>query len=335
MFNISRTIKLFFISLALLACSADKNEIASADITEMAFIQEKSFRMGLEHPMMPEAGPVHDVKVDAFYIGKYEVTNAEYTEFVDATGYRTIAERPVSPEEFPGADPALLVPGSIVFRTPALPVSKRDPSQWWEYIPGASWRHPEGPGSTIVDRMNYPVVHIAWEDAVAYANWAGKRLPTEAEWELAARGGLDDTEYTWGEHPPSAGSKLANIFQGVFPHKNTATDGYAGLAPVGQFKANGFGLYDVSGNAWEWVENWYDPAEFKKLAAMDTPLENPRGPAQALPGMPFKVQKGGSFLCTDQYCGRFRPGARGRGEWQSSSNHVGFRLAMDAATPGD
>jgi len=316
--------------LTLLACSNKNNEQAATQLAEMVLIQGGTFHAGLENPMMPEASPLHKVSVDDFYIGKYEVTNAEFANFIKATAYITVAERPLDPEEFPGADPAMLVPGSVVFNSPAHPISKRDPTRWWQYVPGASWKHPEGPDSNLQGRMNYPVVHVAWEDAVAYANWAGKRLPTEAEWELAARGGLDNNEFVWGNEPPKKESRLANIFQGIFPHNNTADDGYAGLAPVGEFPANNFGLYDVSGNAWEWVENWYDPSEYQQLAALESPPENPRGPLQPLAGMPYKVQKGGSFLCTDQYCGRFRPGARGRGDWKTSSNHVGFRLAMDA-----
>ncbi len=319
------------ISLLILAsCSQDNPGNTREESRDMVLIDGGTFRMGLDHPMMPEASPIHQVTVDSFYIGRYEVTNAQFAQFVEDTNYVTVAERPLNPEEFPGADPSLLVPGSVVFRSPGHPVSKRDPGQWWEYVPGTSWRHPDGPDSTIEGRMNYPVVHVAWEDAVAYAAWAGKRLPTEAEWELAARGGLDSTEYVWGEQPPEDESGLANIFQGIFPHQNSANDGYTGLAPIGQFKPNGFGLYDISGNAWEWVQDWYDPMAYQQLAAGDTPSVNPAGPAEPVEGLMYKVQKGGSFLCTDQYCGRFRPGARGRGEWQTSSNHVGFRLAMDA-----
>lgn len=295
----------------------------------MVLIHGDEFLMGIEHPMMPEAGPIHAVTVDSFYIGKYEVSNAQFAEFVKATGYQTVAERPLNPDDFPGADPAMLVPGSLVFRSPALPISKRNPTRWWEYVAGANWRNPEGPDSSIENRMNHPVVHVAWEDAVAFANWIGMRLPTEAEWELAARGGLISNEYAWGEAPPDEKPR-ANIFQGIFPSNDTAADGYAGLAPVGQYSANNFGLYDVSGNAWEWVQNWYDPMEYSRLAKSESPLVNPAGPEESIYGQPFKVQKGGSFLCTDQYCGRFRPGARGRGEWKTSSNHVGFRLAHDA-----
>lgn len=283
--------------------------------------------MGLDHPMTPDAMPLHKVRVNAFYIDKTEVSNAEFQEFVKATGYVTTAERPLNPKDYPGVDPALLVPGSLVFNSPKKPVSKRDYTQWWSFIPSASWRHPEGLGSTISKRMNHPVVHVTWEDASAYASWVNKRLPTEAEWELAARGGLSQAEFSWGSEQQGRGNFLANIFQGIFPHKNTNEDGFFTTSPVATFAANGLGLYDVAGNVWEWVQDWYDPTYYQQLQG--NVIDNPKGPKANSKLTGFRVQKGGSFLCTDDYCARYRPGARGKGDPNSSSNHVGFRLVKD------
>ncbi|NKI15955.1 formylglycine-generating enzyme family protein [Spongiibacter sp. KMU-166] len=293
----------------------------------MVFIPGQVFTMGLDHPMTPDAMPLHKVRVNSFYIDATEVTNAAFQEFVSATGYITTAERPLDPKDYPGVDPSLLVPGSLVFTAPKIPVNKRDYTQWWRFIPNANWRHPEGPGSTISERMNHPVVHVTWEDASAYASWANKRLPTEAEWELAARGGLSQAEFSWGNQQHGRGNFLANIFQGIFPHKNTSEDGFFATSPVATFSANGMGLYDVAGNVWEWVQDWYDPTYYKQLE--NGVADNPKGPSPNSKLAPFRVQKGGSFLCTDDYCARYRPGARGKGDPNTSSNHVGFRLVKD------
>lgn len=197
-------------------------------------------------------------------------------------------------------------------------------------MPGASWRHPEGPDSTIDERLDHPVVHIAWADAQAYARWADARLPTEAEWEYAARGGRDGAEFAWGDEMKPAGEHMANTFQGPFPHANSADDGYQATSPVGTYPANGYGLYDMSGNVWEWVSDWFSPTHYRERSAATDPVENPPGAAEGDAYMGFRVQKGGSFLCTDEFCSRYRPGARGRGDPASTSNHIGFRIARDA-----
>ena len=274
----------------------------------------------------PDARPEHLVYVDGFWLDRHEVTNAEYARFVAATGYKTVAELPPNPADFPGAPPENLVPGSIVFAPPAGPVPLDNHLQWWSYVPGACWRHPEGPDSTIEGRENHPVVHISWNDAQAYADWAGKRLPTEAEWEFAARGGLDKQPYCWGGKLRPDGQWQANIWQGNFPSQNTAADGFRTTAPVGKFKPNGYGLYDMSGNVWEWCADWYRPDTY--VTSSD---KNPLGPPDSFdpqePGIAKRVQRGGSFMCSDMYCTRYVPGARGKGEPESAAGHIGFRCA--------
>jgi formylglycine-generating enzyme required for sulfatase activity len=296
----------------------------------MVWIPGGEFTMGSQH--FTDSQPLHRVKVDGFWMDKTEVTNAEFAEFVEATGYVTVAERTPSPEDFPGVPPEALVPGGLVFAEPEEAVGLQDFRKWWTFVPGANWRHPEGPKSSIADRMNEPVVQIAFEDAEAYAKWAGKRLPTEAEWEFAARGGMDGQTYVWGEEFTPEGKFLANTFQGTFPHENTKADGFAAAAPVGSFPQNGYGLHDMAGNVWEWCSDWYRPAW--GLRKFDEVRVNPKGPDSAFdpaePGMAKRVQKGGSFLCTDQYCTRYMPGGRGKGEVLTTSNHVGFRCVKDA-----
>lgn len=321
------------LALALVACTEPGSPVEIAG-DDMVSIPGGTFLMGIEHPMMPEARPVHEVRVAAFDIDRTPVTNQQFAEFVEQTGYVTVAEQELNPADFPGVDPELLVPGSIVFRAPTQPVTLDNELQWWQYVPGASWRHPEGPNSDIDGRLDHPVVHIAWRDAEAYAQWVGKRLPTEAEWEYAARGGLDGTEFTWGDTMKPADKHMANIFQGPFPHANSGDDGYMATSPVGSFPANDYGLYDMSGNVWEWVSDWFSPDHYRHRTAADPGIgekliDNPTGAAADESYMGFKVQKGGSFLCTDEFCSRFRPGARGRGDPESSSNHIGFRLARD------
>lgn len=304
----------------------------------MIWVPGGRFRMGTDVPMFTDARPVHDVEVDGFWMDATEVTNAQFVRFVQATGYRTMAERVPAAADNPGVPPELLVPGSILFAPPPGPVPLDNSLRWWRFAPGASWRAPAGPGSTLEGRDDHPVVHIAYDDALAYAAWAGTRLPTEAEWERAARGRLVGAEFVWGSEPPTThGEHSANIHQGHFPHLNTEADGYASTAPVRAFPANDFGLYGMAGNVWEWTTDWYRPDTYatRLAAAGGTVVRNPRGPADSLdpgePGIAKRVQKGGSFLCTDQYCGRYRPGGRGKGAPDSAANHVGFRTVKSQA----
>lgn len=272
--------------------------------------------------------PPHLVYVDGFWMDKAEVTNAMFERFVKETGYQTVAERKPDPKDFPGVPPEKLVPGSIVFTPPKEPVPLNQPYHWWQYVAGASWRAPEGPQSDLKERANHPVVHTCWEDATAYAKWAKKRLPTEAEWEFAARGGLDRKPFTWGDQLTPGDKWQANIWQGDFPHENSKKDGYARTAPVGSFPSNGYGLQDMAGNVWEWCADWYHPDYYKVSSE-----KNPRGPDSSHdphePGIPKRVQRGGSFLCSDQYCIRYRPGGRGKGAVDSGQSHAGFRCVRD------
>ncbi|MFL5292233.1 MAG: formylglycine-generating enzyme family protein [Myxococcales bacterium] len=281
------------------------------------------------HGVTRDALPVHGVYVDGFWMDATEVTNAQFARFVKETGYVTVAERKPTAEEFPGAPPENLVAGSVVFTPTATPVTLDDHYQWWRYQKGASWRHPEGPGSSSKGRESLPVVQVAYDDAIAYANWAKKRLPTEAEWEFAARGGLSGKLYPWGDEFHPGNKAAANTFQGRFPVRDTGEDGYAGLAPVASFAPNAYGLYDVAGNAWEWVSDWYRPDYYARLASTGIVTRNPQGPDSSFdpsePGEAKRVQRGGSFLCTDQYCTRYMVGTRGKGEVRSASSHLGFR----------
>jgi formylglycine-generating enzyme required for sulfatase activity len=282
------------------------------------------------HEAMNDSRPVHRVYVGGFYMDQTEVTNAEFNAFVRATGYVTVAERKPSREEFPGAPEANLVAGSVVF-TPNNTEDLSNHYQWWTYVHGANWRHPLGPGSDIQGKENYPVVHVSWEDAAAYAKWAGKRLPTEAEWEFAARAGKAGNLYAWGNQLNPDGKWMANTYQGKFPASDEGLDGFAGIAPVKQFPPNDYGLYDVAGNVWEWCSDWYRPDYYRSLTG--AVARNPQGPESSFdpaePGAKKKVQRGGSFLCTDQYCTRYMVGTRGKGEYRSASNHVGFRCVKD------
>lgn len=275
-----------------------------------------------------DAQPIHRVYVDGFWMDSTEVTNEQFLAFSKATGYVTIAERTPTQEEFPDAPPENLVAGSILFAPTTAPVALDDHYQWWRFAQGTNWRHPEGPDSELRGREKHPVVHVAYSDAAAYATWAGKRLPTEAEWEFAARGGLSGKLYAWGDDLHRDGKTMANTYQGTFPVKDTGTDGFAGLAPVAQFPANGYGLYDVAGNAWEWVSDWYRADYFAQLARTGV-AHNPQGPSTPLdpaePNEKKRVHRGGSFLCTEQYCTRYMVGTRGKGEETTGTNHVGFR----------
>ena len=294
----------------------------------MVWIPGGTFWMGCDDCDMPDTEPVHLVTVDAFWIDRTPITNAQFEQFVNATGYITIAERRPDPKDYPGVDPSKLVAGSAVFIPPQSDVPLDDATQWWRYIPGASWRHPEGPGTVIDGREDHPVVHVAWVDAVAYAKWAGKRLPTEAEFEFAARGGLDRNLYAWGNELKRDGRWAANIWQGRFPSNNTREDGYLGTSPVTAFPANGFGLFDVGGNVWQWCSDWYRPDYFATLASSGV-AHNPQGPPDSYdpqePGALKRVQKSGSFLCSDRYCSRYLVGSRGRGAIDSGGSNTSFR----------
>ncbi len=267
----------------------------------------------------PEEAPAREVTVGDFWIQPHLVTNAQFAEFVDATGFLTVAERPLDPVNYPGAPAENLQPGSMVFNRTRGPVDLRHLSQWWTWTPGASWRHPVGPHSSVAKRADHPVVHVAYDDAQAYAQWAGLSLPTEAEWETAARGGLVGATYTWGDEPERADQRLANYWHGDFPWR--PVPGYGRTAPVGSFPANGYGLFDMAGNVWEWTTDWYTdrPAEGACCAADSY---DPRQPQFAVPR---RVIKGGSFLCADVYCLRYRPAARRPQPVDTGMSHVGFR----------
>ncbi len=277
-----------------------------------------------------DALPIHRVAIDAFWMDATEVTNAEFAKFVGATGYVTVAEQKPSHEEFPTLPPEALVAGSIVFAPTPEAVPLDNYATWWSYVPGACWKHPFGPESDIKGLDKNPVVHVTYEDAEAYAKWAGKRLPTEAEWEFAARGGFAGRLFAWGNELKPGGKFQANIYQGKFPvsGSDTGEDGFKGIAPVAQYAATPYGLYDVAGNVWEWCSDWYRPDAYEKLAAKGL-AHNPEGPDSSFdpdePTTKKRVQRGGSFLCTDQYCTRYIIGTRGKGEVRSSSNHIGFR----------
>ena len=281
-----------------------------------------------------DARPIHRVYVDGFFMDKTDVTNAQFAKFVKATGYVTVAERKPRAEDFPGAPPENLVAGSVVFSPPDHPVPLDNHFQWWSYVPGANWRHPLGPKSSIVGKDNYPVVQIAYEDAVAYSKWAGKRLPTEAEWEFAARGGLAGKPFVWGDKFRPNGKWMANTHQGHFPNQDTGADGHVGIAAVAQYSPNGYGLYDMAGNVWQWTSDWYRPDYYQQLVAAGGVARNPQGPQSSYdpdePKEPKRAHRGGSFLCTDQYCSRYVVGTRGKGEVSTGTNHLGFRCVQDA-----
>jgi formylglycine-generating enzyme len=289
------------------------------------------FLMGSED-FYPEERPVHQVHVDGFLMDRHPVTVAEFRRFVKATGYITVAERTPDATHYPGADPDLLVPGSLVFDPPGHPVDLRDPSNWWSYRPEAQWRHPDGPGSTLHGRERHPVTHVAPEDAEAYATWIGKELPTEAEWESAARGGLEGATFVWGNEFAPKGKMMANTWQGEFPWQNLETDGYQRTSPVMSFPPNGYGLFDMAGNVWEWTSDYFATFGERSERSCCVP-RNPRATSwdESLvagePGanIPRRVIKGGSHLCAPNYCLRYRPAARQSEAIDTSTAHIGFR----------
>jgi formylglycine-generating enzyme len=306
----------------------------------MVWISGGTFKMGSDLPgSQRNEQPSHQVSVDGFWIDQHDVTNSEFRKFVEATGYKTIAERPVEwaelkkkvPPGTPKPPDEMLQPGSLVFTPTSGPVDLQNMNAWWRWVKGASWQHPEGPGSNLEGRENHPVVQVSWDDAVAYATWAGKRLPTEAEWEFAAQGGLQGKRYAWGNELKSGGQYMANTWTGDFPYRNTAEDGWVGTAPVESFPPNGYGLYDMGGNVWNWVSDFYRPDTHVQMAAQPA-CHNPAGPNGSWnPGHPNEtdehVTKGGSFLCSPSYCESYRPSARRGTPSDTGTSHIGFRCA--------
>lgn len=304
------------------------------DVHGMVHVPSGVFRMGSDRHY-PEEAPVRRVQVDAFWMDAAPVTNAQFRRFVEATGYVTFCERAPDPAQYPGADPSLLTAGSAVFVPAPRGVGLHDHYQWWRFMPGADWQHPQGPSSNLDGLDAHPVVHVAWADVEAYAAWAGKHLPTEAEFEWAARGGGDDTTYAWGNELAPGGRHMANTWQGDFPSENLLEDGFAGTSPVGAFPANGYGLHDLIGNVWEWTADWFGgrhPSDAHKPCCIP---KNPRGaprdasldPADPA-GIPRKVMKGGSHLCAPNYCERYRPAARMAQAIDTSTSHLGFRCVI-------
>ena len=287
----------------------------------MVWIPGGTFLMG-SNAFYREERPVHRATVPGFWIDAHPVTNAQFRQFVGATGYVTLCERPPDPRMYPDADPALLVPGSLVFRKPPGPVDLRDHRAWWEYLPGADWQHPQGPDSTIDARDDHPAVHVAYEDACAYAAWAGKALPREAEWEFAARGGRDGATYAWGEEFAPDGRALANTWHGRFPWENLGANGYAGTSPVTAFPSNGYGLYDMIGNVWEWTASLFT------MPGAEGSKQSCCAPATPGGGIARRVVKGGSHLCAPNYCLRYRPAARQGEAVDTSACHIGFRCVL-------
>ena len=339
------------IVLSLLACDRSESHLSSLTNSEkndsrppnMVWIPGGDFLMGTdEQEAYADERPAHRVMVDGFWMDTTEVTNEQFQDFVEATGYLTTAERPIDWQQLKQQLPAnavkppdeMLKPGSLVFTPPKNPVSLENPAAWWTWTPGANWRHPEGPGSDLTGRWDHPVVHVSWEDAVAYSSWAGKRLPSEAEWEFAARGGLVNKRYSWGDESKPGGRNMANTWQGRFPVQNTAKDGFARTAPIKSFPANAYGLYDIIGNVWEWCADWYRADAYSQLEGTGV-SKNPVGPTKSWdPEAPYalrKVTKGGSFLCAENFCLNYRPSARRGTDLDTGMSHIGFRTVMTPA----
>jgi sulfatase modifying factor 1 len=301
----------------------------------MVFIPGGTFRMGSDKHY-PEEAPAHQVTVDSFWIDRTPVTNRQFKQFVRATGHKTFAEIPPDPKNYPGALPHMLYAGSLVFTPPRRPVDLKNWGEWWAFAKGADWRHPYGPKSNINALDNHPVVHVAYADALAYAAWAGKELPTEAEWEFAARGRLDGAEFAWGDEFTPGGKHMANTWQGDFPHQNLCSDGFDRTSPVTAFPPNGYGIHDMIGNVWEWTTDWFSQKHQADAPKACCVPENPRGggeaesydPCQPLIKIPRKVIKGGSHLCAPNYCRRYRPAARHAEAVDTSTSHLGFRCVV-------
>lgn len=297
----------------------------------MVWIVGGSFTMGADDGRADE-NPTHEVSLNGFWMDVHEVTNDQFAEFVKATGYVTVAERKPTAEEFPGASEELLVPGSLVFHTPRPDEEQLGYLSWWAYVPGANWRHPLGPDSSLDTLGKHPVVHIAWEDAMAYAKWADKALPTEAQWEFAARGGRAGVPYAWGDTLEDGGASQGNIWQGRFPRRNSLEDGFERTAPVKSFPPNPFGLYDMGGNVWEWCLDWYHPDGYASASS-----RNPAGPESSEdpdePGVPKRVVRGGSFLCNASYCAGYRVSARMKSSPDTGLSHTGFRCVRNKDNP--
>lgn len=313
--------------------------LAAAQFPGMAWVPAGAYRMGSDRHY-PEEAPAHPVEVDGFWMDVSPVTNAQFREFVAATGYVTLCEIPPSAADYPDADPALLVAASAVFVPPRRPVELRDAYQWWQLVAGADWRHPQGPGSSLEGRDDHPVVHVAYADIEAYARWACKEIPTEAEFEWAAHGGIDG-EYAWGDELAPGGRHMANTWQGEFPWQNLVEDGHAGTSPVGAYPANAYGLFDLIGNVWEWTCDWYRPSHPAAAVKACCIPGNPRGttrdesfdPEQPV-RIPRKVMKGGSHLCAPNYCQRYRPAARMPQTVDTSTSHLGFRCVVRGGADG-
>ena len=315
------------------ATSAPAAPAAPAAPEGMVYIPGGTFQMGDDDPRSGDARPIHPVTLDGFFMDATPVTNAQFQKFVNETKYVTVAERKPDPKDYPGVPVDKLVAGSAVFTPPPHDVPLDQPLAWWQYVAGASWKHPEGPESDVKDRQDHPAVHICYEDALAYAKWAGKRLPTEAEYEYAARGGLEGKKFSWGDELTPGGKYAANIWTGHFPAENNAADGFKGTSPVKAFAPNSYGLYDIGGNVWVWCSDWYRPDTYAKRDAQ-APIKNPTGPEDSFdpaePGTPKRVLRGASFLCAERYCTRYLVGSRGKGAMDSAASNIGLRLVKDA-----
>ncbi len=310
-------------------------QIDDAPCPDMMWVPSAAYQMGSNHHY-PEERPAHRVSVDGFWIDKYPVMNERFARFVEETGHVTFAEIPPDPAQYPGALPHMLYAGSLVFVRPDGPVDRRDIRNWWTFMRGADWRHPQGPDTSIEGRERHPVVHLTFGDADAFARWEGKSLPTEAEWELAARGGLDGQAYAWGDTFLPGDRYMANTWQGEFPWQNLQQDGYEGTSPVDAFPPNDYGLHDMIGNVWEWTTDWYVPRHPNEVVKACCTPHNPRGPqecdscdpAQSESRIPRTVIKGGSHLCAPNYCRRYRPAARFPEPIDTSTCHLGFRCIV-------